>query len=148
MEINKRTVAIFLNTSMVVLTSTFIFFVLSIYKDKDDAQMIFGDNLFNSGLMICLFILPVIASFTFLISKVRTNPEEKDKLKNRFSFLLRCNTVIVLINITGLILLLHPFEIDNFYQVSYMTITLGGIVVGLLLFVLLNIYLRNGLRKQ
>lgn len=148
MEINKRTIALLINSSIIILTLTFLFFILDMYKDFP--KKIFEDFFFNMGLIICLILLPVMCFITFLISKIKSDPEKTFFFKDRFKKILRLNSFLLLANILGIFFLLSPFKFNSIAngKISYMAVSFIGFILGLLIFIFSNFYLKKGLEKD
>lgn len=132
---NSRTIAIYVNSGLIVLTSTLLFFVFDIYKNANNYSSFIENKMFNIGVLICLLSLPILAFYCYLFSKIETDPKTNDNLKAQLGKVFFQNIFFWLACVAGICLVFTPFNLQiGERTISFRTIAIIGVVIGLLLF--------------
>ena len=143
METNNRIIGLYVSSGLLVITSTFVFFILDFLKDGKPNQLIQDNIYFNIGTTLALICLPILAFGSYLLSmiNVKRGNVELDSIIDTILTVLRWTWILDTIS---LLLVLMPFNIKlNGIEIPFGILAIIGICIGVTFFVTYNAKLRN-----
>lgn len=136
---NNRKITLNVTTGIVAINTALMLFVMDFLKDKEINNTIRYDWCFNTGITMCLFCLPVLAFLCYLLGMINES-STNDNFEKKVKIVILIAVVFWIIDCIGILLLQNPFYA---FGISFMSITSVGFIVGGLIFLILNLYLRN-----
>lgn len=148
-KITNRSLAIYVTTGVIVVTTTILFFILDALKDENPNKEVLNSLALNSGLYICLFCLPILGFISFLLLRINTDPNSNKHFKKAVDNCIMINLLFLVTDIVGIILILYPFHMRFVrYWVSFSLPSTIGFLLGAFLFVILGNLIKRAKLKN
>lgn len=141
---SNRKISLNVTTGIVAINTALMLFVMDFLKDKEVNDSIRYDWCFNSGIAICLFCLPVLAFLCYLLGMIDES-STNEKFENKVKIVILVAVAFWVIDCIGILMLQNPFYA---FGISFMSITSVGFIVGGIVFLILNLYLRGSDKSQ